>query len=88
MENFNVKQLVSITDRKIIEADGVKNIITFTDDYVEIDTALGIMCIEGENLRIEELSKDKTKLTVSGNINGIFYRETKNIKKFFSKNKK
>ncbi len=82
------QQTLSLSSRKRFEADGVKNILTFNDDYVELDTNLGILTLEGEGMRVEELSKDKTKILIIGNISGLFYRETKAVKRFLGKNKK
>lgn len=64
---------IVLKDRKVFEADGIDGVVSFDEDYVKLITNLGILSIEGENLVIENLSKETKKIFISGQINGIFY---------------
>ena len=68
---------VNIFDRKSITVDGVESILGFDDTYVSLSTKLGKMIIEGENLKVENLSKEDENIFVTGKINSVFYTEEK-----------
>lgn len=82
------KQMLVLENRKKLTIDGVLNIDSFDDDYLEISTTLGKMVIEGKELKIEELRQENTKILISGEVSGIFYKENRIKKGFFSGFKK
>ena len=82
------KQMLVLENRKKLTIDGVLNIDSFDDDYLEISTSLGKMVIEGKDLKIEELRQENTKILISGEISGIFYKENRIKKGFFCSIKK
>lgn len=82
------KQMLVLENRKKLTIDGVLNIDSFDDDYLEISTTLGKMVIEGNELKIEELRQENTKILISGDVSGIFYKENRIKKGFFSGSKK
>ncbi len=79
------KQMLTVDSRKRMELDGVKNVAAFTDDYMELDTELGALTVEGEELKILELSREDGRIVVTGNICGIFYGAVKSTKGLFGK---
>jgi len=81
-------QNIFIKNKSVIEIDGAKNIESFSEDYLEIDSTHGIIGIEGENLKIEELRQDISKVTVVGDIKGVFYITEKQKRSFFKKKNK
>ena len=86
MENTgDKKQSLVLVDRKKLEVDNVFNVDSFNDDYLEISTALGIIGVEGKNLKIEELRRDLSKIFVKGEIDGIFYKNEKPAARLFKK---
>lgn len=85
MESNDIKQQkIILENREKLELNGVKNVLNFSDDYLELSTILGDVCVEGCNLRIQELCKESGKIEICGEINGIFYKTTKQSKGLFS----
>ena len=82
--SISQNQELLIKDRKLLTVDGVKNVQSFGEDYLRIETVLGILNIEGSELKIESLTKEDGKIRVVGNISGIFYENPKMKKGFFS----
>ena len=82
------KQNLILNDRKKLEIDNVINVNSFDEDYMEISTALGDVCIEGKNLKIEELRQDLSKILIKGEIDAIFYKTEKQASTLFGKKKK
>ena len=83
MEQISNKQTVILENRKRLTIDSVKNVESFNDDYLEISTGLGDICIEGTDLKIEELRQENGKILITGEISGLFYKEAKQTKKLF-----
>ena len=82
MEKRNVEQQVlRMTDRSRLELNGVEAVSAFDEDYVALDTSLGRMYIDGEGLRIIDLSQESGKILVSGTINDISYQSHKERRK-------
>ena len=77
---------VNINNRKTLTLNGVENVESFGEDYLILNTSLGELTIEGENLKIESLTKENGEIFILGKINGLFYKEEKAKKRFFKKN--
>ncbi len=52
---------------------GVNDIRGFDEGYVSLDTSSGRISIEGEDLKIESLSKEDGHVFISGSVSGVFY---------------
>ncbi len=83
METDNKKnQVINIINRSSLSIDYVKTIDAFAEDFLEINTELGAINIEGENLKIEEFTQESGKIIVIGTINSVFYKKEKRRTKF------
>ena len=85
METFEAKQSVVLENRKSLVIDGVKNIDSFSENYVELTSKLGGISIEGQDLKIEALNQETGKIYIVGEISGFFYSNTKVAKGFWNK---
>ena len=85
MEIGDNKQTLVLEDRKKLVIDGILNVESFNDDYLELSSNLGRIEVEGSSLKIEELRQDTGKILITGAISGVFYRENKITKKHFGK---
>lgn len=79
-DNTVKKNELLLTNRNQLILDGVKSIDSFDEDYLEIDTELGKMSVEGGELKIEEFLQSSGKIKIKGRINGLFYQK-ENLKK-------
>lgn len=77
------KQTLILENKSKLSIDGVINVESFTDDYLELSTKLGEISIEGNNLKIEELRQDNGKINIIGQINGIYYKGEKSVRGLF-----
>ncbi len=66
-----------IKERSSVEVDGVESVLGFDESYVAFDTVAGKIIVEGQGLKIENLSKERGEILISGKINGVFYEEKK-----------
>ncbi len=77
------KSTMSLLDRKVLTLNGVDNVIGFDSNYVSLSTNMGKVGVEGDELKIESLTKDSGTVVITGKISGIFYNEPKASKSVF-----
>lgn len=74
-------QKILITDKNRVEINSVSSVRSFDEDGVIIDTSLGLISIEGSELKIENFEKATSEILITGNILGVFYLEKKEKRK-------
>lgn len=74
-------QKILITDKNRVEINSVSSVRSFDEDGVIIDTSLGLISIEGSELKIENFEKVTSEILITGNILGVFYLEKKEKRK-------
>jgi sporulation protein YabP len=79
-----------LENRKKLILDGVRDVISFDDMYVVLDTVRGRLNVNGTNLHIQVLSLESGEVVVEGDVAELIYEdETNNTKKgFFGKLKR
>lgn len=83
MEN-NHQELV-LKDKKTLTLNGVVNILDFSELEMTIDTVFGTVVVEGEQMKIENLSKDDGIINVVGKIEGFYYKREREKKSLFAR---
>ncbi len=72
-ENINVFQNVIIESRKKLNVSGVKEVVSFDDETIMLDTSLGKMTIKGEGLHITSFNTETGELGATGKIFAVVY---------------
>ena len=81
----NTHQELIIKDKKTLSLNAVVNILDFSELEMTIETQVGPVVIEGEDMKIESLSKDDGIVCVVGRIEGFYYKKQREKKSLFSK---
>lgn len=74
-------QNIHLENRKKLNISGVKDVLSFDDQMVILETELGLLTIKGENLRINKLSIDTLDVSIDGIINTLSYSDSSLDKK-------
>ncbi|MBR4909889.1 MAG: sporulation protein YabP [Clostridia bacterium] len=77
-ENNRVIQNVIIENRKKLNVSGVKQVISFDEETLLLDTALGRMTVKGEKVKIESFDMQTGDLTAAGTIHAAVYMADSN----------
>ncbi len=72
-ENVSTVQNIIIENRKSLNISGVKDVISFDDETVLLDTVLGRMTVKGEAMHIESFNIQTGDLTATGKIHAVVY---------------
>lgn len=71
--NIELAQNIILENRNNLSISGVKDVFSFDDKIVILETNLGMLTIKGEDIRINKLSIDTTDIVIEGSINTISY---------------
>jgi sporulation protein YabP len=72
-ENITAIQNVIIENRKKLNISGVKEVISFDDETILLDTELGKMTVKGEQLHVESFNTATGDLTADGKVYAVVY---------------
>lgn len=74
MEDRKMHNLI-MENRERISLTGVKDIHSFDDELVLVETELGILTIKGFDLKMNKLNLDNNELIVEGKIVALIYSD-------------
>lgn len=77
----NIIQNTFLENREKLNLSGVKDVLSFDDQMVIVETELGLLTIKGDNLRINKLNIDIAEVTIDGLVNSLTYSDVDNISK-------
>lgn len=69
----NIIQNLVLENRNKLSVSGVKDVLSFDDQVVIMETELGLLTVKGENLKINKLSIDTQEVIVEGEISSLGY---------------
>ena len=72
-ESIRTIQNVIIENRKKLYISGVKQVISFDEETVLLDSTLGRMTVKGEGVKIENFNTDTGDLSASGTVHAVVY---------------
>lgn len=72
-KSFNTIQNIFLENREKLNISGVKDVLSFDDKMVIVETELGLLTIKGDNIRINKLSLDSLDIAIDGTINSLNY---------------
>lgn len=71
----NIIQNLVLENRNKLSISGVKDVLSFDDQVVIMETELGLLTVKGDNLKINKLSIDTQEVIVEGEINNLGYSD-------------
>lgn len=75
------EQELKLLSRKHLDVDGVREVIKFDEEVVDLLTSCGELSIEGKNLKISVLDTDKGVVSLDGIIDALYYSVEQEEKK-------
>ncbi len=74
MDKTNV---ITISDRKLVEITGVADVISYNEEEIEIKTTNGELDIIGSNFNVKKLDVESGIMIIEGHLEGLNYNEVK-----------
>lgn len=69
----NVRHQLVLAERERLTLDGVTHVESFDDREIVLETELGGLVVQGDDLHIKELNLEKGNLLVSGYVQSVEY---------------
>lgn len=84
-ENLQLPHKLTLNERKNLTMTGVTEVVSFDDTTVILNTNLGTLVIQGEQLKLKTLSIDGGQVTVDGQISALIYEEPRSSRGFWGR---
>lgn len=84
-ENIRKSQNIIVEDRKKFTLTGVKDVLSFDEQTIMLDTVAGKLAIKGEELKLGNFDTAKGDISGSGKICALIYTALENDGGFFSR---
>ena len=84
-EQQNLPHSLTLNERKRLTLTGATEVVSFDESSVIIQTALGMLVIQGQQLQLKTLSENGGNVTVEGEIFSLTYEEPHSVGGWFSR---
>ncbi len=75
MTEDQIPHKLTLNDRKHLTMTGVSEVVSFEESAVVLQTALGLLTVLGQGLKLKTLSLEGGQMEVDGHISGLQYEE-------------
>lgn len=76
---------LTLNERKNLTLTGVTEVVSFDDTAVVLQTALGTLEVQGQQLQLKTLSIDGGQVVVDGHICALIYEEPRSESSFWGR---
>ena len=75
MEETRLPHKLQLNERKSLTMTGVTEVVSFDENAVVLQTSLGLLIVQGQQLSLKNLSLDGGQVAVEGSISALAYEE-------------
>ena len=75
MAEEHLPHKLQMNERKSLTMTGVTEVVSFDESAVVLQTSLGLLIVQGQQLQLKNLSLEGGQVTVEGSIGALSYEE-------------
>ena len=75
MADEHLPHKLQLNERKSLTMTGVTEVVSFDENAVVLQTSLGLLIVQGQQLSLQNLSLDGGQVAVEGSISALTYEE-------------
>ena len=75
MPEEHLPHKLQLNERKKLTMTGVTEVVSFDETAVVLQTSLGLLIVQGQQLQLKNLSLDGGQVAVDGTISALSYEE-------------
>lgn len=75
MEQEHLPHKLQLVERQQLTMNGVTEVVSFDDATVVLQTSLGTLVVQGQELQLKNLSLEGGQVSVSGTVSALIYEE-------------
>ena len=68
---------LTLNERKSLTMTGVTEVVSFDETAVVLKTSLGLLTVQGQELKLKTLSLEGGQMAVEGHISALVYEENR-----------
>ena len=77
MPEEHLPHKLQLNERKKLTMTGVTEVVSFDETAVVLQTSLGLLIVQGQQLQLKNLSLEGGQVAVEGDINALSYEEAR-----------
>ena len=74
-DRMRLPRKLTLNERQQLSMTGVTEVVSFDEDHVVLQTALGTLLIQGQGLQLKQLSQEVGQVAVEGTVSVLSYEE-------------
>ena len=75
MPDEHLPHKLQLSERKVLTMTGVTEVVSFDENAVVLQTSLGLLIVQGQQLSLKNLSLDGGQVAMEGSISALAYEE-------------
>lgn len=75
MEETHLPHKLQLNERRQLTMNGVTEVVSFDEGSVVLQTSLGTLIVQGQQLQLKTLSLEGGQVAVDGSISALIYEE-------------
>ena len=75
MPDEHLPHKLQLSERKVLTMTGVTEVVSFDENAVVLQTSMGLLIVQGQQLSLKNLSLDGGQVAVEGSISALAYEE-------------
>lgn len=76
MTEEQMSHKLQLTDRRQLTMSGVAEVVSFDDNTIVLQTSLGTLIVQGQQLQLKNLSLEIGQADVEGSVSALIYEES------------
>ena len=85
METEHLPHSLQLQERKKLTVTGVTEVLRFEDTAVVLRTGLGLLMVQGQDLKLKTLSLDGGQVAVEGQVSTLAYAPPRDDRRFWQR---
>lgn len=75
MTETQMPHKLQLNERRQLTVTGVTEVVSFDENAVVLQTAMGTLIVQGQQLQLKTLSLEGGQVAVDGNVSALIYEE-------------
>lgn len=80
MEQEHLPHKLNLNERRQLTMTGVTEVVSFDETCVVLQTSLGLLVVQGQELQLKTLSLEGGQVAVDGHITALSYEEPREVR--------
>lgn len=77
MTEERIPHRLQLNERRQLTVTGVAEVVSFDENAVVLQTALGLLNVQGQQLQLKNLTQEGGQVCVEGEVSALIYEESR-----------